>query len=550
MQDAADTAEALRMCLYGSPLEAGERPSDRLVAIDLCKPTAARPAAWPACHEPLRAFIQAANVLESELGDPRLTEARVAAQVVLDWDEPAPPWLIGTTFEERQIETLERVIQDAGLPSPSIAPIDPICVERPLFKATDVEPLGTIDTYVANVERTPGRALRAVWTGGAGAPSRACWFSPDDEPIARCGSPDVENIAMPLSADDAIHDVLIWDSPVQGEKPDRIVDARGSVLVEMDFIREHGWARADGGIDVLDFDGALWRVTAGGTAAMDDSSAGPNATPYAAVRPGWLLRETRSDPADRSFPPMVRIEALRAGADGAPVGQPVQLGEMKSPGLLRSCRTPEGGLVLAFVGRPGELVHDEGTTLHRHHVSVWFPVGNDRFTDVSGDVDLPAAPATFGDEDGVTTFGCAPDGSPRWLWSRGAEIRELVCQRSGCRQRSSGPLTFEVDELERLAYAPLGIEDVLMVYMGIRNGATDRLLHNTRVRIAPIGELVTKSDRVLMTNDRHGGLEALWEGVFAFGRGEVGWVGLRANGQLYVFRTTAQKDIVPVRLAR
>jgi hypothetical protein len=90
-----------------------------------------------------------------------------------------------------------------------------------------------------------------------------------------------------------------------------------------------------------------------------------------------------------------------------------------------------------------------------------------------------------------------------------------------------------------LALAPLGDSSAIVAYAGSYHGQVSNLIHHAvRVRIARISELAKTPDAVLVADENFGGLVKLWSGVFAFGRGDVGWLAVRADNSLLFMRRT------------
>ena len=102
-------------------------------------------------------------------------------------------------------------------------------------------------------------------------------------------------------------------------------------------------------------------------------------------------------------------------------------------------------------------------------------------------------------------------------------------------------------DLAKLAIAPLGDASVIVAYEGAYHGPVASLVHAVRVRIAKVAELGRTPDTVLVADESFGGLPKLWSGLFAFGRGDVGWLAIRADNSLYALRFSEKADFVPVR---
>ncbi|MGE0327812.1 MAG: hypothetical protein AB7S68_36205, partial [Polyangiaceae bacterium] len=464
--------------------------------------------------------------------------ARVAVEVDIE-----KRWLAG---EPPLIDQLEAAFGKSGIPIDSSAQQPTVCREKALFAGPQLASLGRTESAFPRQPRSLGKTLRVAWSAGEDSASLACWFSADGAAVARCGAPRVSNLATPLEADDAFKGVILRD--FREEEPRyRIVDETGATLMEHSFIREHGLVLANRELSVQDFNGNLWS-TRDGTPVQLDYPALRGVTPNA-VRPGWILWQEPVKSAGKDSGRVV-VHGMRANDQGEPVGEGVVLGEMPEPALLRTCADGPGGVAFAFLHRGKELVHDGDETFQRHGVSIAFPAPGGGFRPLQeANIELPWDGGSLGgDVDRGAQFGCSPKGSPRWAWRRGGAIRDLTCGPEGCRERSTGVIAPEIENVTNFAFAPVGDDSLLVAYEGSTRRGFSLLLHTVRARVGSISEIATLSDRVVVADENHGGLPQLWWGLFAFGRGNIGWLALRSGADLYAFRVTSDAAFTPVRL--
>ena len=85
----------------------------------------------------------------------------------------------------------------------------------------------------------------------------------------------------------------------------------------------------------------------------------------------------------------------------------------------------------------------------------------------------------------------------------------------------------------------MGDDDVLVAYEGDHQTPLRSLVHEIRYRRAPFAGIATAPDQLLVHDIEGHGLPKIWEGIFAFGRRDTGWIGFRADAKLYLFRVGA-----------
>jgi hypothetical protein len=464
-------------------------------------------------------------------------DVRKHTRVAAEWKQELSVWLVG---DPPTIDTLEDAIAKAPLPKLPPIPGEKKCRLKPRFVASELTPLGTISNYRATSERVPGRALRAIWASNES--TLACWFSPDGDAIARCGTKSLANIATIVPSDDAVRELYAWDFDIERAPPYSLVAVlSGETLMEHKSLREHGWARADGTIFVTtgEADGIY-----GVKAAESTKVAAPlpkNRT-FTAVRPGWVLwGEADTDPEKTV------AKGFRLDSEAKEV---VTLGPSPKQPLVRGCRGSGAELVVTMASNVGDLIHEDGNAFQNVELRVFFPKGKNAFAPpLTHTAKLPWSSGTFERADDTTVFGCTRDGSPRWLWWQKNQVHDITCTRSGCRAQKSEPILLADVELAKLAIAPLGDSSVILAYEGAYHGPVANLIHSVRVRIAKVADLVRTPDIVLVADEKLGGLEKLWSGLFAFGRGTVGWIAVRADDSLYAFRFSEKGDFTPVQPA-
>ncbi len=258
-----------------------------------------------------------------------------------------------------------------------------------------------------------------------------------------------------------------------------------------------------------------------------------------AVRPGWLLWGVEDGSEEQAF-------GAPWDEASARFGEAVEIGKVPGRPVVRGCRDAKGSLVLATVSASG-LEYEGDATLEAVDVRVAFPNGKGGFAPmVSAKVRMPWTTAMFKAPDWAAELGCRKDGSPRWAWLQNGAVHELSCTRAGCKESKSKPLTFGQLRIVKVGLAPVGDKDVLLAYDGEREGKVQTLLHAIRYRRAPIDDIASSPEHVLVGDNHYGGLESLWEAVYVLGRGDVGWIVFRAKSMLYAFRAGPEGTIVPV----
>lgn len=525
-----------RACLYGESLAPNEKGSDRLRAIELCAPPRSH---WPtSCSPPLFRALNAFDKLELEEDHPVYGALRKHTRVGAEWDQELSLWLVG---DPPSIDVLEEAIANAPLPTLPIVKGTKKCTEKPKFSANELTSLGSIENYRAATERVPGRVLRAIWASNES--SLACSFAPDGDPVARCGSQPLANIATVIPSDDDVKELYAWNFDAKETPPYSIVSVFAhETLFRLRALHEHGWAKRDGTIffSTSEADGLY---TSKGSETKKLLGPLPKNRAFTAVRPGWVLwGETGETKKDGS---QVIAKGFRLDAGDEQV---VTLGPAPKRPVVRGCRNPKGELVVAMASSAGDSIHEGNDTLQNVELRVFFPTGKNTFAPaVTHTAKLGWARGTFDAVDESTVFGCTRDGAPRWLWWRKNEVFDVTCKPSGCKQSSSLPLVLASVEMAKLAIAPLGDTAAIVAYEGAYHGPVASLVHAVRVRIAPVTDLVRTPDTVLVADEHHGGLPKLWSGLFAFGRHDVGWIAVRADDALYAFRFSEKGDFVPVR---
>jgi len=153
----------------------------------------------------------------------------------------------------------------------------------------------------------------------------------------------------------------------------------------------------------------------------------------------------------------------------------------------------------------------------------------------------------FAESDGASVFGCTPEASPRWLSWEGDVLHDFACTPQGCVDHASAAIKLPLENLRNVAVAPLGRDRVLLAYGGYTKGPLTSMIHEVRVRRGTLDAIASAPDDLLLESSNNHGLEELGAGVFAFARGDVAWVGVRAGRTLYLFRAAGDEPFAPVR---
>lgn len=201
---------------------------------------------------------------------------------------------------------------------------------------------------------------------------------------------------------------------------------------------------------------------------------------------------------------------------------------------VRGCRDADGNVVIAFDGSQGRVPNVQR--------QLWaaFPDGPTRFLPaVTARTSMPDPAGMMGSRPWIG-FGCDRDGSPRWVWLEGQVLHDVKCSRGGCIERRSGELGIAVEDFS-MRFAPVGSDDVLLVYRRLHEVAGTAW----HVRRAPVSRIsMPSTDRTLLCGD-FPGLASVGP-VFAFGRGDIGWVVISEGHSFYAFRSAADGTFSPV----
>ncbi|MFO0552923.1 MAG: hypothetical protein U0271_31335 [Polyangiaceae bacterium] len=505
--EAAEAYASLRACLYGAPLEPGERPSDRLRGLELggeLKSTGD----FPQCKESLRKALNVWDRLGVKEDDPRYGRVRKLTRIASEWTGIGAIWLVGN--ETPFIEELEDELAKAKLRD--VPPVKGTSrrVARPRFALPELVSLGKIKAYMTRKSPYRERSMRVAWAGGHEAPSLACWFPQGGAPVAVCSAPTLSNIAVPYPSSDDLEDVVLWDfhsNDANAAWKYRLVRARdeGTLFGTNSFLPEAGWARTDGAVFYSDLEHHVMKVAPGG--APEKLPMGPATGAFQLhVRPGFVVFKDAKD--ELQFSPI----------GDAGIGPSTRLGTSVDVRTLRSCATPNGPVLVLLDWQDSS-------------VSVLYPDAPSRYA-----APLRASPQF---PDGAPEFACAPDGTPRWAWLQDKAVHDLSCPRSGCVERVSGELSLLAPTFGNISVAPVGAEGVVLAYEGHNDGPL-MLLNAVRVRRGPVSEIAAATDEVLLATGASDGVE-LWDGLYTFASGDTSWVGVAvghgaAGDALHVFR--------------
>ncbi|MFO0552924.1 MAG: hypothetical protein U0271_31340 [Polyangiaceae bacterium] len=518
---AAEAYADFRACLYGAPLEPGERPRDRLRGMELCGEIKGADADFPQCKESLQRALDAWDRLGVKEGDPRYGGVRRLTRLAREWKSSEAIWL--GVSDAPFIEELEDELAKARLPDVPAVKRAPRCVVRPRFAGPELVSLGRIDAYRIYESPHRERSMRVSWNAGEDKPtSLACWFPQEGAAVAACGSSTVGFTAVPYASSDDFEDVVLWDFQAKGKgAPYRLVRVSDdTTLFSTGDLSEDGWARAGGAVFYANIQNQLMRITPGGAPERLPMGPADGATSLF-VRPGFAVFRDKSG----------ELRLSEISDDG--VGPPTALGSSWRIRKLLSCATPSGP-VLAMIDAQGAsllVAYPDGP----HHYAA----------PILATTKLPR-PQIGNAGDDATEFACGPDGTPRWAWVEGQVVHGLSCPRSGCVAIESDKLELRSTKVSDLSVAPVGAEGFVVAYLGSNTGPFDTHLEALRVRRGAAADLATATDEVLVTGGP-GGLENLYIGLFAFANGDTAWVGARAGDALYAFRAVGSAPFEVVR---
>jgi hypothetical protein len=358
---------------------------------------------------------------------------------------------------------------------------------KPRFRLSDAAPLGLSKAGAVRMKSDvlPGRVLRTLWVSSG--TSTACVFTAAGKPMANCAAARLSENAAIIPAADEFGAVYAWDE-------ETIVDAgAGTRLARLKSPEGLGWVRKDGSVFVATAEpGGLYEVR--GADVKPLASPLPRSRTFLSVLPGWVIWG-EGDIA----------KGFSLALEKPSAKDVITLGSAPKEPRIKGCWTGKGELVVVMESSA--------------EVRVFFP---------DAAAFAPAVTHVVTAADQRTEFGCAPDGSPRWLWMKANQLHDVSCRRTGCKASSSKPIS--LGDPGELSLAPFGEASVILAYES----------EGVRVRIAPVTDVAAATDTWLVAEKS--------DGVFVFGRGDMGWLAIRAGQHTYAFRLERNAEIQPVGL--
>jgi len=182
----AEAYESLRQCLYRSPLGSAEKPSDRLVAIDLCDRTMA---SLDTCQTELEAAVSSWGDLGVDTSDARFGRAIDLSRRAYAPEGTPSRWLSGD--ERPLIDELEDALARADLPPVERVETSAPCLAPAKFSTSELTPLDDELGYFGDVlpPRSEDRGVRVEFRESEVFGSRRCTFVASGPATVDCSKP-------------------------------------------------------------------------------------------------------------------------------------------------------------------------------------------------------------------------------------------------------------------------------------------------------------------------------------------------------------------------
>jgi hypothetical protein len=491
-------------CLTGEPLAAGQHADEKLRAIDLglVSLTDEQRGDWPArCTHHASALTEQLSAVSRR--DPRWAEAARLARLAA---APVDPSRVDPSLVDGLSDAL------AALPLPSAdTTSEKVPAPPPAARATlgrdGLVPLVTAGpASLAFVDPPSGAAPTLAWSG---SPARVCRF---DSPLTTVRCIDAAAVpkgaeTIPVPADDGVATIALRVLFTQ-DAPAGILRVDDGARVSDDW-NAPAFVRADGDVWTLapGRGGSLLRR---GSEELSIAIPGaPSASVIAADAVVWTDAPGR-------------LRARDLAPDGA-LGPIVDIGSLP-PGehVLTACRgTDHGRSTLAVRVATGQ------------HAKTAFRVDGAWSTPVeSPRAERPASASCAGARLAL-------------VWFEHDVVRRIACTAGGCtRDEASLGAPWDLAEVDRAAVDLSG--RVLIVRHASRSSAIGAPPVEALVaRFAPVAELASAAERVLVADSGHGGVDPA--SVQALARGDAALVVVGArDGKAWGMRFAADSDAGPI----
>lgn len=561
LEAAAEKWAALRSCLVGPPLAEGEQAKSRMLQSELTLVAQGLQTPWPSSCAPLGTAL--GETLETLKSDASVSQYAQLAKVAKELGDTRPTMMLAT--ESPVVGRLFEAAAAAGMlkspaapapaaasataatsaPSPSAEPADagavgesqPPPASRPL-PTDQLAALGESKGFIERVEAAPSETVRFV-LGDTDAGAFYCALGSSEAPLdhARCWSVtgEVNVAATPLSAEsaDAHYVFNIAPEPVVqqigGESYDLPVGKTA-------FVFDNGTI---GDVVPSRPKPELVRRLAQGKVEKAPLTP-PGGGTMLAFRGGALTWRgpVRGASGRRPFVTQ-KVQDGRIGLSGR-----VEVGELpRNAANVASCRSGEHlHLFVADADPAGKDMVES-----KRNVAVATRTGDKWSKPVASTVDVGVGALDWWDT-GVRSFTCQGDVAT-FTWMRAdRRVGQLRCQGEVCEVAMSEPLA-EAGTNEKIRVSNLG--DRTLVIRTLRGmGPISGLTELVAMRLAPIGELARAKDRVLLGDDKHGGLPDLHKSLGLISVGAAAVVLVHSGPNIYGLRLDGDGNPTKLRLEK
>lgn len=520
----------LSRCLLGEAPK-GTRASDRMRRVELAiLGGAPSEAPWPArCRPAVIATIDALERLEESEAIATYQPLRHLLALERDasgGDEPSHTYLATVGSEAPPIDRMVEMAGGLGLTGSATASDLP---DPPGTVATVELPehaLGTTSGHWQRVDATPGAEARFTYGDGDNK-ALACRLGVNGTTLA-CSPKDQAwtTLARPLSAESEGGELWIWDSePSAGLMRPRDGDRASGPFGHDAFVR------SDGSITGM----TLARDTEEVTFARYDVGTGAVETRKVTPPEGATWLGQRADVAawlgkpDPDGEPSRRPLLVQTIAASGDIGDPRAVGFVpdRSTTLLACQR----GDWLAL-GLLSELPEFGDPTDAKTSISVTFRGAKEWTEPVTLEVALQRKRNSLDDKWRLRQ-SCREGGMDiTWLREDGA-LGRVRCTPKGCNESTSEPLQ-TAGTVDHLDFGALD-DEVVVVTTRHDTSPLTATVRGVFFRMAPLAEIATAPDRVVIGDELHGGAAKLNERLGLITAGDHALILVSGNEQLYAF---------------
>jgi hypothetical protein len=471
-------------------------------------------------HEPLASLLEIERSL-SESDPPRHSYLQAAPS------KPAPI--------DRMMALARELKLDGPCPTTTLS--DPPRAAEALLSMLP-QPVGSDQGYWERMDAAPNEQIRFNY-GSDQHGGFACTI--DKPPTMTCARAPGQwsGVARPLSHAADSESMWVWDL----EPKPALMDARAGTRVEL-AIDRHAFVRADGHVIGVREEAAgttLVHHEPGGEGHEQPLPAPPGAS-YLGQRADvtvWLGEPTEGADEGSDDERPLWIQPLPVGDESLPEPDAVGAVPYDVEALTGACRR---GDRLALVLRgprpsPKDAVDAETTiAVAIRQAGRWQVPAHQR---VAFRRDRTSVHERWN-----VGVSCPPDGVVLTWLRTDQSIAQLACTSSGCAERHSAPLVAP-GTIGQVAFA--AIDDRVALVM--RKQVTTPLSVATLgllFRFAPVGDLASVPQRVLIADENHGGVEGLHNRVGLIGNAGHAAMVFGVNKQLYALHVASDGEVTPL----